>query len=123
MTRNADFSSGTVPWAESKRFRQAESAARLDDSGDLVAQAVVCAKRGDADAVRFLYVRYADHVYGYLRGVVRDDAEEVTRMVFARLVTLIGRHDEHAQPFSAWILRVAHDAATGHVRARRALPA
>ena len=40
----------------------------VDDeaSNRAVNQAVVRAKQGDREALRFLYVRYADHVYGYV---------------------------------------------------------
>ena len=55
-----------------------------------VAQAVARAKEGDREAVRFLYLQYADNVYGYVRSIVRDDfeAEDVTQQVFAKLMTV-----------------------------------
>jgi RNA polymerase sigma-70 factor (ECF subfamily) len=90
-----------------------------------VAHAVARAKEGDREALRFLYLRYADNVYGYVRSIVRDDfeAEDVTQHVFAKLMTVIGKYEQRAVPFSAWILRLAHNAAIDHIRARRAIPA
>lgn len=107
------------------RFRCKTS---LDDASvpdRVVSHAVARAKEGDREAVRFLYLRYADNVYGYVRSIVRDDyeAEDVTQHVFAKLITVIGKYEQRAVPFSAWILRLAHNAAIDHMRKRRAVPA
>ena len=107
------------------RFRSHTS---LDDgpAGDrlAVAQAVARAKAGDDEALRFLYVRYADNVYGYVRSIVRDDyeAEDVTQHVFAKLMTVLPKYQERTVPFAAWILRVARNVAVDHMRQRRAIP-
>jgi RNA polymerase sigma-70 factor, ECF subfamily len=91
----------------------------------LVGRAVMRAKRGDRDAVRFLYVRYADNVYGYVRTIVRDhhDAEDVTQQVFAKLMTAIAKYEQRGVPFVAWLLRMSHNVAVDAVRARRTTPA
>ena len=82
-------------------------------------RAVQRAKEGDEDAMRFLYLRYADNVYGYVCSIVRDEheAEDVTQQVFAKLLTALPRYEPRGVPFSAWILRVAHNAAIDHMRA------
>ena len=74
--------------------------------------------------MRFLYLRYADNVYGYVCSIVRDEheAEDVTQQIFAKLLTSLERYEPRSVPFSAWILRVAHNAAIDHMRARRAVP-
>ena len=71
-------------------------------------------------ALRYLYLRYADNVYGYARSIVRDehDAEDVTQHVFARLMTALERYEQRAVPFSAWLLRITHNAAIDHMRRR-----
>jgi RNA polymerase sigma-70 factor (ECF subfamily) len=94
------------------------------DPRGLTADAVRGAKRGDGDALRYLYLRYADNVFGYVRSIVHDDydAEDVTQQVFAKLIVVIGRYEQRSMPFSAWILRVAHNAAIDHVRVRRPVP-
>ncbi|MEA2295873.1 MAG: hypothetical protein QOE86_3512 [Solirubrobacteraceae bacterium] len=90
----------------------------------LVLSAVADAKLGDDDAMRFLYLRYADNVYGYVCSIVRDEheAEDVTQQIFAKLMTALQRYEPRSVPFSAWILRIAHNAAIDHMRARRAVP-
>lgn len=90
----------------------------------VVAQAVARAKAGDKEAVRFLYLRYADNVYGYVRSIVRDEheAEDVTQHVFAKLMTALPKYETREVPFAAWILRVARNVAVDHMRQRRAIP-
>ena len=90
----------------------------------LVLDAVTRAKTGDQDALRYLYLRYADNVYGYVCSIVRDEheAEDVTQMIFAKLITALQRYEPRSVPFSAWILRVAHNASIDHVRARLMVP-
>jgi RNA polymerase sigma-70 factor, ECF subfamily len=90
----------------------------------LVLQAITRAKAGDQEAVRFLYVRYADNVYGYVRSIVRDhhEAEDVTQHVFAKLMTALPKYEPRDVPFAAWILRVARNVALDTMRQRRAIP-
>jgi len=90
----------------------------------IVRRAVAAAKAGDADAIRYLYLRYADNVYGYVRTIVRDDheAEDITQHVFAKLMAAIHRYEPHGVPFSRWLLRMAHNAAVDHLRAARSTP-
>lgn len=102
--------------------------ASIDDPSvpdHLVARAVVRAQEGDREAVRFLYLRYADNVYSYVRSIVRDDfeAEDVTQQVFAKLMVVIRKYESRGVPFSSWILRIAHNAAIDHMRKCRAVPA
>ena len=100
---------------------------KLDEGRDrdrVVAQAIARAKEGDQEAVRYLYMQYADNVYGYVRSIVRDDyeAEDVTQHVFAKLMTVLPRYEQRSVPFAAWILRVARNVAVDHMRQRRAIP-
>src|SRR4029078_10538324 len=90
----------------------------------LVLSAVANAKLGDDDAMRFLYLRYADNVYGYVCSIVRDEheAEDVTQQVFAKLLGSLPRYPPRSEPFSAWVRRVAHNAAIDHMRSRRPVP-
>lgn len=75
----------------------------------LVSRALGGARAGDRDALRFLYARYADDVYGYARTIVSDpdEARYLTLRVFAELERLIDRYQEHDGPFPVWIQRVA----------------
>lgn len=94
------------------------------EATSLTRAAVVLAKAGDPEGLHYLYVRYADDVLRYINGLVRDhhEAEDITQNVFAKLMTAIGKYEERAVPFDAWILRVARNAALDHLRARRAIP-
>lgn len=104
------------------RFRRR---ATLDNSDPrTLDRAVARAKEGDEEAIRYIYIRYADNVYGYVRSIVRDDyeAEDITQHVFAKLITVISKYERRSVPFSAWILRVARNVAMDHVRASRTTP-
>jgi RNA polymerase sigma-70 factor (ECF subfamily) len=97
---------------------------RLEDEapGDPILRlAVERAKQGDRDAQRYLYVRYADNVYGYVRSIVQDDyeAEDVTQHVFTKLLTALPKYEQRDVPFAAWVLRVARNVALDHVGRRR----
>jgi RNA polymerase sigma-70 factor (ECF subfamily) len=90
----------------------------------LVQDAVAHAKAGDPEGLHFLYLRYAPDVERYVNSVVHDrhEAEDITQSVFAKLITTIGKYQQREVPFTAWILRVARNAALDHMRARRAIP-
>lgn len=94
------------------------------EEGRLVRQAVLRAKQGDSEGIHFLYVRFYDDVLRYVNSMVRDyyEAEDITHNVFAKLMTAIAKYEERAVPFTAWIMRVARNAALDHLRARRAVP-
>ncbi|MGD0198622.1 MAG: sigma-70 family RNA polymerase sigma factor [Solirubrobacteraceae bacterium] len=86
-----------------------------------IAAAVSRAQRGDRDALRTIYLRYADTVYGYVLSIVHDhyEAEDITQQVFAKLIDAIGRFDDRGTPFVAWLLRLARNAALDDLRACR----
>ena len=90
----------------------------------LVTRAVARAKAGDASALHFLYVRYADEVCDHVQSIVHDphEAEDITRSLFATLSISIGRYERRSMPFSTWILRVSRDAALDHVHDHDAAP-
>jgi RNA polymerase sigma-70 factor, ECF subfamily len=95
----------------------------------LVGAAAERAREGDDDALRLLYLLYADNVYGYVLAIVRGehDAEDITSEVFSRLPRALTRYKDPgpahgATPFAAWLLRVARNAALDHLRAQRSVP-
>jgi RNA polymerase sigma-70 factor (ECF subfamily) len=100
------------------------SNSRPSQSDALLRTAIARAKQGDIDALHFLYVRFADDVYGFVNSIVRDShaAEDVTQNLFGRLMTAIQHYEQREVPFAAWILRVARNAALDHMRARRQIP-
>lgn len=95
-----------------------------EGSDDLVAEAVAFAKEGDSSALHFLYVRFADDVCSYVRSIVRDPhaAEDITQVVFAKLMKGIRKYERRDVPFAAWIIRVARNEALDHIRASRQIP-
>ncbi len=90
----------------------------------LVAAATDRARDGDDDALRLLYLLYADNVFGYVLSIVHDehDAEDITSEVFARLPRALTHYRVSATPFVAWLLRVARNAALDYLRAQRSVP-
>jgi len=121
IRREADQIEATVGRG---RFRRRRTLEHSPTTERLVLAAAARAKEGDAEALRFLYLRYADNVYGYVCSIVRDEyeAEDVTQHIFAKLTGALRHYQPRMVPFSAWILRVAHNAAIDHVRARRPVP-
>jgi len=87
-------------------------------------EAVKLAKLGDRDALRYLYVTYARNVHRRIQGIVHDahEAEDLTHDVFVKLFKAIGTYEQREVPFSAWILRVAQNAALDHLKRRRQIP-
>ena len=118
MLRSADVTDGQAGF----RCRRT-----LDESPEVIREvrfAIARAKEGDRDALRLLYVRYSDNVYGYVRSIVRDDreAEDLTQQVFMKLITVIVKYEDHGVPFSGWLLRLARNVALDHLRRRRPTP-
>ncbi len=101
----------------------------LDDRAGrdpVLAHAIAMARDGDVDGMRYLYLRFADNVYGYVCSLVRDphEAEDITQQLFLKLISALQRYEPRGAPFSAWMLRLAHNLAMDHLRApsRRMIP-
>ena len=126
MPSRSENSGGTAleHGATSGGFRPRTELPDQNGTDALLLKAVLRAKEGDRDALRFLYVRYADNIYGYVRSIVRDDheAEDITQQLFSKLTFALSRYEPRSVPFSAWILRVARNLAVDHIRALRAIP-
>jgi RNA polymerase sigma-70 factor (ECF subfamily) len=89
-----------------------------------VSQAIKRAQAGDREALGFLYARYADNIYGYVRSIVHNhhEAEDITQHVFTKLMRVIGKYEERDVPFFAWALRVARNVTMDHIRSERLIP-
>jgi RNA polymerase sigma-70 factor, ECF subfamily len=87
----------------------------------LTREAVQRASDGDGEAMGELYDRYASRVYGHVRRMMRDrhDAEDVTQLVFLKLIWSLDRYDERSGDFCPWLLRVARNLAIDEMRRRR----
>ncbi|HWE34142.1 MAG TPA: RNA polymerase sigma factor [Solirubrobacteraceae bacterium] len=95
-----------------------------NDRDPAIVEAVKAAQTGDEEALRFLYLRYKDNIYGYVHSILRDEdeAQDVTQHVFLKLITVIHRYEPRSVPFTAWLIRVARNVALDHQRQRRAVP-
>jgi RNA polymerase sigma-70 factor (ECF subfamily) len=107
--------------AASSGFRRRTALHEESPRDPLLSKAISRTKDGDPEAMRFLYVRYADNVYSYVRSIVRDEheAEDITQSLFAKLPASLP-HYQPSAPFLRWILRVARNLALDHLRATRA---
>jgi RNA polymerase sigma-70 factor (ECF subfamily) len=121
VRRAADRLEATAARSGYRRRRQLD---HPPDAEALVSAATVRARDGDDDALRLLYLLYADNVFGYVLAIVHDehDAEDITSEVFARLPRALAHYRPSGTPFVAWLLRVARNAALDHLRAQRSVP-
>ena len=86
-----------------------------DASLDEVAQA---ATAGDVEAVGRLYDELVGPIYRYIAVRVRrrEDAEDLTHLVFERIVVALPRYHHNGRPFAAWAFRIARNAVIDHQR-------
>jgi RNA polymerase sigma-70 factor (ECF subfamily) len=92
----------------------------LDDAPELDLLAIAAA-RGDAEAVGRLYDALVGPIYRYVAVRVRrrEDAEDLTQLVFERIVASLPRYRHRGRPFEAWAFRIARNAVIDHVRRER----
>lgn len=76
------------------------------EDGPLVLRA-----KGDREAFDALYVKYLGKVYTYIYYRVGnvEDAEDITESVFLHAFVHLNRYQDRGIPFSAWLLRIAHN--------------
>jgi len=93
----------------------------VDDVPELDVLAIAAA-RGDAEAVGRLYDALVGPIYRYVAVRVRrrEDAEDLTQLVFERIVASLPRYRHRGRPFEAWAFRIARNAVIDHVRRERA---
>jgi RNA polymerase sigma-70 factor, ECF subfamily len=89
-----------------------------DASVDELARA---ASDGDVEAVGRLYDALVGPIYRYvaLRLRRREDAEDVTHLVFERMVGALPRYRHNGRPFAAFAFRIARNAVIDHQRRLR----
>lgn len=75
----------------------------------------------DPEAFGQLYDRYSDQIYRFAYRRLRDrqGAEDATADVFFKALRAINTYKPAVAPFSAWLYRIAANAVTDHLRARR----
>jgi len=97
---------------------------RVDRDRALVDRAVAQAKQGDHEGIRFIYATYSGDVFRFVRSIIGDEheAEDVTQTVFLKLMRVIRKYERGTVPFTAWLMRVARNAAIDHLREKRPVP-
>lgn len=92
----------------------------LEDAPELDLLAIAAA-RGEAEAVGRLYDALVGPIYRYVAVRVRrrEDAEDLTQLVFERIVASLPRYRHRGRPFEAWAFRIARNAVIDHVRRER----
>lgn len=125
----AQDSSPRRPFANSPEdavasFRLRSAAVESPDAARTTRLAVQRAQNGDREAIRFLYIRYANNVYSYVLSLLRNhhEAEDVTQQVFAKLPESLKRYEDRGAPFMSWLVRLARNAAIDQLRSHRAVP-
>ncbi|NPV59916.1 MAG: sigma-70 family RNA polymerase sigma factor [Actinobacteria bacterium] len=85
--------------------REAEGRLCHEDS-ELVRRA-----KEEREAFEALYSKYLRKVYTYVYYRVGnvDDAEDITESVFLHALVHLERYQDRGIPFSAWLLRIAHN--------------
>jgi RNA polymerase sigma-70 factor (ECF subfamily) len=86
-----------------------------------VDELAVAATAGDVEAVGRLYDALVVPIYRYvaMRLRRREDAEDVTQLVFERIVAALPRYHHNGKPFAAWAFRIARNAVIDHQRRLR----
>lgn len=106
--------------ADSARPLPSEAATGLGVGASLddVARA---ATAGDVEAVGRLYDELVGPIYRYVAVRVRrrEDAEDLTHLVFERIVAALPRYHHNGRPFAAWAFRIARNAVIDHQRRAR----
>ncbi|HET6745123.1 MAG TPA: sigma-70 family RNA polymerase sigma factor [Candidatus Limnocylindria bacterium] len=109
---------------ESDRRREvvAQAPPQLVERRLSIDQLASVAAAGDVEAVGRLYDSLVAPIYRYvaLRVHRREDAEDLTQLVFERIVASLPRYRSRGRPFEAWAFRIARNAVIDHVRRDRA---
>jgi RNA polymerase sigma-70 factor (ECF subfamily) len=106
-----------VDGARRARARELPAPGAQDSVDDLARAAT----DGDVEAVGRLYDELVEPIYRYvaMRLRQREDAEDITQLVFERIVAALPRYQHTGKPFSAWAFRIARNAVIDHQRRYR----
>jgi RNA polymerase sigma-70 factor, ECF subfamily len=86
-----------------------------------VDELAIAASAGDVEAVGRLYDALVGPVYRYVAVRVRhrEDVEDLTHLVFERIVSALPRYRHNGRPFAAWAFRIARNAVIDYQRRQR----
>src|SRR6476469_10942992 len=90
----------------------------IDD--EAVERLVAAAKAGDPEAFGSLFDAYYGPVYRYVASRVGrpSDAEDLTQLVFVKVLEALPRYEPRGVPFGGWLFRLARNAVIDFVRTR-----
>lgn len=101
---------------ESRKIYDDRYKSGLDDVEDLVVQA----QSGKADAFGLIYDKFANQIYRYIYyRVPKEEAEDITGMVFLKAWEKIHQYIPGKSPFSAWLFRIAHNLVVDNYRFKK----
>ncbi len=91
----------------------------LDDAA--LERLVDDARSGDPRAFGRLFDHYHGPVYRYIVSRVHrpSDAEDLTQLVFMKVLEALPRYESRGIPFGGWLFRLARNAVIDHVRTHR----
>lgn len=92
----------------------------VDGGGDIDALAQA-ASAGETEAMARLYDQLVRPIYRYIALRVRrtEDVEDLTQLVFERIVSGLPRYRHTGRPFQAWAFRIARNTVIDHARRER----
>lgn len=89
---------------------------------DELCLAVDRARRGDEDAFAVAYRMVQPGLLGYVRGLVGDDAEDVTSDAWLEIARDLGRFHGDGAGFRGWTATIARHRALDHLRKQQRRP-
>ena len=97
-------------------------AAGQQPAGADVAVALAGAKRGDEDGFRVVYRAVQPALLRYVRGLVGEDAEDVTSEAWVQIARDIDSFEGDSDGFRGWAATIARNRALDHLRHLRRRP-
>jgi len=84
-------------------------------------QLIKKAAAGDKNAFGDLYVAYLQPIYRYIyyRVGQKEEAEDLTELVFLKVWEALDGYEQRGIPFKAWLYRIAHNAVVDNYRTQK----
>jgi RNA polymerase sigma-70 factor (ECF subfamily) len=78
------------------------------------------ARSGDEWAFSMIFDHYHEPVYRFIASRIQrpSDAEDLTQLVFVKVLEALARYESRGVPFGGWLFRLARNAVIDYVRTR-----